>query len=388
LLSTEKTTLSRCDKFQAIYPEGFGRNSDIFQRCLGLSERHLQLEKELAYWRLYEKTWIENEKIRVAMIELALGRESQGKARLSSLKSNNAKKAFDFWYGISQEKPALNIKIAELEKETRTFVRKLKQVPFAQIGKIVPGMIAEYKTLDRDWVRISKIDSSTFALAKILDSRALISIRMRDWMRSLPEPSGLSPDELKQYREQAKAVIQPWEDQAAQAVKECSETAYALSPEFEKSANCPEATLVATYDDFMRKWDAARQPNEATTPWAEATATDQEKLFRIMFEAGLSETDKNRAHYFLVRAYDMAKENREKGRIQLALAKIFDKERFWKAASELDGNLTDPILRLKSRANGNPFYERLYADQLDLIQRHKKFTGSRISTEVTDASKR
>lgn len=387
LLSTEKQALSRCEKFQAVYPEEFGKTSDIYQRCLGLSERHLQLEKELAYWKLYEKTWTESEKMRVALIELGLGREQVGKARLLSLKTAAAKKTFDFWYGIAPEKPALHSKISELENESQRFVKGLKQVAFAKIGKIVPGMINEFKSLDREWVKASKFDSSSLALAKILDQRAFISIRMRDWMRSLPEPSGLSSDELKQYREQAKAVIKPWDDLAQQAMKECGETAYALAPEFEKSANCPETTLEATYNDFMRKWEETRQPNESTTPWAEATASEQEKLFRIMLEAGLSETDKLRAKYFLVRAYDLAKENRDKGRIQLAFAKIVDKERFWRTAAELDGNLIDPILWLKTRSNGNPFYEKLYSDQLDLIKRQKKFSGSRATTEVTDASR-
>jgi len=211
---------------------------------------------------------------------------------------------------------------------------------------------------------------------------------MRDWIKSLPEPTDLKLEELKVYRDQAQAVIKPWEELAEQAIKECSEAAYALSPDFEKSANCQEATSEATYVEFMKKWDSSRQPVVATiSPWTESTATENEKLFGILYEAGLSEVDSVRARYFLLRAYELAKENREKGRIQLAMAKILDKERFWLAAAELDGNLTDPILWLKTRANGNPFYERLYDDQLELVRRRDKFSSGRMTTSANNMDK-
>jgi hypothetical protein len=307
-------------------------------------------------------------------VEMGLGFEKIGNSRLTALKSEKSKIIQDFWYGNAPAKPVLNPKVAELDKLTDRFTGSLRKVAFARIAKVVPGVIENYRALDREWVKVSKLEGDkALALARVLSARALIATRMRDWMRTLPEPDGLTKDELKVYREKTQAVIKPWEDQAEAAVKECSESAYALSPEFETSASCPDSTLASTWNQLMGKWEQNRQTQKVGLPWSDTSIPEDQKLLHILIDAGSNEKDKLKARYFLIRAYDMAKENRDKARIQLAMAKLLDKDRFWRAAAELDGNLVEPILWLKTRANGNPFYDRLYDAQLDLINKHERF---------------
>lgn len=374
ILTTDREGLERCDLFQKHYFKDFTLNSEVHTRCLGLAERHLLLEKELAYWKLYENQLDDAQKIRLALLELSLGFERAGNARLNALKSDKSKVIQDFWYGNSQPKPTLNPKIVQLEQSTDQFVKGLRKVAFAKIAKVVPIMISNYKEIDRQWLKATKLDGDkALATARVLSARALIAARMRDWMKTLPEPAGLTDDELQLYREKTVAVLKPWEDLAEQTLKECSESAYALSPEFESTASCPEATLATTWNQLMGRWEQSRQAPKFEMPWSWSSQTDEETLFKTLVEAGTKEKNSLRARYFLIRAYDMAKEPREKATIQLAMAKVLDRDRFWRAAAELDGNLVEPILWLKTRSNGNPFYERLYDTQIDLIMKRERF---------------
>ncbi len=377
LFGTDAETLNRCDKYQQLEPKDFGRQSEMFKRCLALSERHLLLDRELAYWNLYEKGLSEVERVRVGLLHLALGREQEGKLILGKLKSENANHALAFFYGQGQQEsaPALDPKVAELIQETRSFVKDLKQISFQKIGKVVPAAIQNFKALDAKWVKLSKKGNvSPLAFAQALDHRAFISSRMRDWMKNLPEPKDLTPEELIQYRTQALQVVKPWEELADAAMKECSSQAYALSPDFEKSPSCPEATNEKTWNEFMKTWESTRQAAEIDSPWDEAKATDEQKILRNLYTAGMAETNSLKARYFLLRAYDMTSSRWQKGQIQLMMAKITDKERFWRSAAELDGNLVEPIQWLKTRANGNPFFDRLYDKQIELIKRRVRYT--------------
>jgi hypothetical protein len=380
LLGTEKSTLDRCDRFIQDYSKEFTKGSDVYGRCLRLAEEHLRLDKEYAYWKFHENELEATQVMRVGLIELALGMETQGKRRIQYLKTEAAQRVLDLWYGVSPAKVPVNPKLKIVEQDAQYFASSLKKISFGKIGKMVPFTIDRFRTMDKELVRFSKADTNPYVTAKILELRSLIAVRMRDWMKTLPEPAGLTEEELQQYREKTKEVIKPWELLASQSLKECSEAAYALSPDFQNSEFCPEATADATWNTFLQKWDATRQPYASLTPWFKESETDTQRTLRILMEAGFSEPEPLKARYFLLRSLDLATENRDKAKIHLALAKLTDKERFWIAAGELDGNLIQPIEWLRYRAVSNPFFEKIYNYEIELIRKNDRFVPRKDSS--------
>ncbi|MGA0163473.1 MAG: hypothetical protein ACO3LE_04380, partial [Bdellovibrionota bacterium] len=76
-----------------------------------------------------------------------------------------------------------------------------------------------------------------------------------------------------------------------------------------------------------------------------------------------------KARYYLFRALELSKNDVERGQVFLSLAKLTQKERFWRQAAALDGSLIEPLQWQKEAAKGNPFFENLYDRQIRIIRR-------------------
>ncbi len=376
LIDDRKEALERCKKFQSVYGDQFSMSSDIFKRCLGLTELHLAVETQFGFLKFQEASLDEKERVHLGLIELALHRE-EGRTRLKRLNSEIAKRALASWDGpVPGRARPIPATFTKLANETDAFIKKLKPINVQQISAKVPQSVKDFEWLQHQWMKYYQGETDPLALAKSLEKRALMTVKMRDWMMALPEPKGLNDEELKEYRTKSVEVVKPWVAQADQALHDCSENAYAFTPDFKEVEGgiCAENTKPALYYEQLEKWHQTRQITPHTWPWSSENQDENQKsLFRYLEGArAASETkDMSRTRYFLIRALDFANSAREKAHVHLQFARLRGGEDYWISAAQLDGNLKEPIQHFMEQAKGNPFYERLYQYELDLIQKNQ-----------------
>lgn len=377
LLSPDKASLDRCAHFQKSYPDKFKKKEEIFTRCVQLSEQYLDLEREYGFWIFQEKHLDQAELIRVGLLELALG-TGKGMSRLKSLKASQAGVAIVAWEIRKAEPRDDGKSFDRLEKRVDEFTSSLKAVKVDQIQKAFPSRLKAFEDLDLNLVNFYQKEPSALARSRALLSRAQIASALTAWIKSLPEPKGLTPEELAQYRLKAAEVVKPWELRAEQRDLECSQLAYAISIDFKNADGkiCAEKTPEAVLTAALNQWKESQQlpPNES--PWGKDDAQALKmKSFRALISAADATSDLKRARYFLLRALDLADTNYLRARVHLALAKKFDEERSWIAASTLDGKLVEPVQWWHSRAKSNPFFERLYTRQLQILGATTRVSG-------------
>ncbi len=373
MIDVRPAALDRCDKFIQIYPEEFRAGNEVFKRCVGLSENHLDIDHQYRFLKNQEKALDERDTIRLAYIELARSRP-EGMQRLRRLNTELAKRAMASWEGPAARPERRESKQFEkLQENTLEFVRALKPIGVQQIAKMVPQTVKDFHWIDRIWLKYYQSESEPYYLARTLERRAFMAAKMRDWMKALPEPKGLSKEELEEYRKKAEEVVKPWDERAAIAIKDCEETAYVLSVDYKEKEGtvCKENSKPTFLQEHLDRWNKTRQWAQKTWPWGKDKNENQVLLEKFL-EGGKAASEKKDwllTRYFLVRALDFAENNREKAHVYLQLARMRKSEEYWLMAAQLDGNLPEPVEHFLEQAKGNPFYERLYKIALDYIRK-------------------
>jgi hypothetical protein len=193
---------------------------------------------------------------------------------------------------------------------------------------------------------------------------------MRDWIKVLPEPAGLKPEELKEYRTKAGEVLKGWEDGAAKRIQECGEVAHTLTMDYRVSnvAVCPDLIPESVYDRYLEKWNLTKQKDSLDSVSTKEDVVEKGESLGFLLEAGKSSKDPLQARYLLIRALDMSTRDSERARAYLALAKLTNKDVYWESAASLDGNLLEPIQWWRQKATGNLFFEKLYDKMISKVK--------------------
>lgn len=361
IMSRDQDGLNRCDVFQKVYSKNFEPESPVFSQCIQLAEHFLQIEKEYSYWAPLQKQLNEAQSIRLGLLELAL-KKDEGRKRIERINTERAKLVLENWEGAWPKNVPLDSRWNQLEKKVRQYLDHLKPISFEKIQKEVPAKIKAFDETDLEILRYSETKPHLLYQARALELRSELTQKFANWMKSLPEPTGLSEEELSLYRQKAAEVLLPWTERAEKRKKECSELAHSLTEDFKEASQeyCPEATPESIYKDFLVQWRSSIQ----------RTGNIQRMIQIILQRARAASTeDPLKARYYLFRALDLAKNNREKARVFLALAQLTQKERFWRQSAALDGALIEPIQWLKENAAGNPFFEKLYDREIRILRR-------------------
>lgn len=373
LLGSSKKTLERCDEFQQSYPTIFTAGGEVPQRCMRLAERYLNLEKEYAYLKVQNVANTAQRQFRLLTIELALG-DQQALRKIERLGTKFSHHFMNLWEGKNMKQSPPTPAFTRLKKEMNEFSAGLVKIKFSQIQKVVPQTTKKFERLEKRWHQFFNAGPASLWKAEALLIRSKIAFQMKEWMKNLPEPPGLTKEELEQYRTQAEGIQKSWVEKADLAKKECSEVSYSLSSDFkptedEISEFCPEETPKTVFQEFLTAWNETRQKQPERKPWDKNEKAEQFDIVADLIQAGQSARDKNRGKYFLIRAYDLADSKYYKARALLGLAKIEKKDSYWLSANALDGNLVEPIYWLKEQSDGNPFYEKLYSQQINVAER-------------------
>jgi hypothetical protein len=354
--------LARCDIFAKIHGEDFAPGKEVFDRCIRLAEQYLAVEKEYLYWVQVEGLLSPSQLLKMGLIELALGK-GKGKKRLAALKIPEAKSAIELWDGPrAKEAEKESPKLSDIAGDQKHFYSGLKPILFAKIKTIVPAKIKAFEAVDAQLTKFLKSKPNAVSIARALEMRAELATHMATWIKDLPEPSGLSSEDLKQYRAKTAEFIKSWEDGAIKRSLECGESAHSIAVEYKVTNRdvCPERTPSEVTSKFLEKWEATRQRAPAAAPWKRDDVAEKGVTVGFLLDAGQNAKDKDQAKYFYIRALDLSASNYDRAHSYLALAKLTDNEVFWQTAYALDGNLLEPIQWLRNRATGNLFFERLY----------------------------
>ncbi len=372
-LGKEERILDRCDRFSKLYNDEFRPGKEVFERCVRLAEHHLRLEREYGFWLQAEESMNESQQLKVGLIEMALDK-AKGRKRIQKLKGESAKSALALWDGAGGLKggESTNPRLEKIQEKLQEFYKTLKPIPFSKIKSIVPGKAKDFEWLDLQLVNFYKSKPNAVDMARSLEMRSDLAARMRHWIKALPEPPTLKGPDLDAYRLKAAEVMNVWEEGAQKRGQECGEVAHTLAMEYKvKNKNvCPDLTPQATFDRFIEKWEATRQKAPAKTPWKEGESIEKGETVEFLLDGGDKNREKDplRAKYFYIRALDLATTDFERARAYLALARLMNKDVFWEAASALDGNLLEPIQWWRKRAEGNPFYEKLYDKMMVIVK--------------------
>ena len=337
----------------------FKPSSGVFDRCIEISEHFLNLEAEYRYWIPIQKTLNRDQTLRLGLLELGLKKFS-GRDRILSLNDEKANQILELWEGVAPKKVSIDPQWQRLHRETQVFLSELKKIRFAQIQKEVPRRVKDFERTDLAIVRYYESSPEPIYMSRSLALRSELTIRMSEWMKSLPLPTGLAEEELKLYETQTQQLVQPWLDRAAERKKQCGELAFSLTSEYrqdEAPDYCPEATPAATLREFFNKWRSSVQ-----------RGVKLQNMLKLILQRSESEEDSMKAQYFLFRGLELSKTDAESARVHQALARLTKKDRFWLSASALDGGLEEPIQWLKSGAEGNPFFGRLYSAEIRALR--------------------
>lgn len=371
IVGRAERVLSRCEVFAKTDTADFIPGKDAFDHCIKLAERYLDLKTEYAFWYQAEALLKEPQLLKLGLIELALGK-IRGKKRLQGLKTNEAKAALELWDGPVAAKPVdrANPKLDSLREEVKVFLSSLKPVSFQKIKATVPARIKAFEAADGQLVKYYKSKPGALAMAETLELRAEMAIRMRNWVKALPEPIELSPQDLAIYQKKSAEFSQTWEQGAEKRIHECGEVAHSLTVDFKVNnlEACPDKALPETYDEILKKWEASRQRAPAEAPWTKEDTSEKGVTVEFLLEAGGKAKSREQAKYFFIRAADLSTSDYDRARSYLSLAKLSDKEGFWESAHALDGNLAEPIQRLRKKAEGNPFFVTLYDKMLSELK--------------------
>lgn len=350
-------TLAACDQYKSEYASVFVTEAPVFQACVATAESAFDVDREYAYWKQNEKKLKSDEMLRLGSLELALGIES-AKSRLSKIPEG--RRVLELWQTASvKSKSAVDKKFEQLENEQKKFLSALKPIQVAQIEKIVPQKMKQFENVDSAWIRYGQ-DVSGPSAARSMESRAVLSAMMLQWLSSLPAPTLSTEDEKAEYRKQTDAFLKPWMELAALREKECGENAYVVDVSFrpQSAGVCREAVSEAQMESHLRAWrdsvEDARKSSDAHG--------------RNYLEAAVKEKRPQVSRYFLLRALDLVVGKQEKAQVYEMLAQITGDESYWLAAEQLDPS-RDAVLRHGlERVKGNPFYERLYARKIENLR--------------------
>jgi tetratricopeptide (TPR) repeat protein len=370
MIGRELRVLDRCEIFLKQYPDEFKTGKDVFERCVHLSEHHLTLAREYLFWIQSEALLNPSQQLKIGLIELALGMP-KGRRRILDLKTESAKTAIQLWDGVSdKQREAPNPKFEKLFESFQTFLKGLRPISFAKIKATVPGHIRDFEYIDSQAVTLYRSKPTPLVMAKTLELRAELAVRMRDWIKVLPEPAGLKPEELKEYRTKAGEVLKGWEDGAAKRIQECGEVAHTLTMDYRVSnvAVCPDLIPESVYDRYLEKWNLTKQKDSLDSVSTKEDVVEKGESLGFLLEAGKSSKDPLQARYLLIRALDMSTRDSERARAYLALAKLTNKDVYWESAASLDGNLLEPIQWWRQKATGNLFFEKLYDKMISKVK--------------------
>lgn len=358
VMGRQEKTLDRCPIYEKNYSAQFVPGENVFDKCIQLSEHFLQLETEYGFWKLVLNKLSKAQLLRVGLLEMALGLKP-GRSRVESLGTEEARNAIEIWDGVSPKPIPLDSRWNNLEMSSQDFLSRLKPIKLAQIQKAVPRQIKAFEKMESQLVEYFNEEPSPYWAAQSLEMRSRITQAFAEWMQKLPIPSDLSPEELEVYQEKTQEIVQPWNDRALAARTSCSEIAYTLTPHFKQndSNHCPEETKSSEFRKRMREWRTSIPRNDRVS-----------QLIRVILNKASAVEDLKRAKYYSFRALELSQNDRERANSFLLLARKADRPMYWKAASDLDGALIEPIQWRKKQAEGNPFYERLFEAQIRQIR--------------------
>lgn len=370
-LGRSLNTLDRCETYASTYTSEFKPGDELFERCIRLAELYSDLEKEYGFWVRVENNLSDVQKVKVGLIELALGRSNSGKKRLEKVKTDSAKAALELWEPAASDasNEAKSQAFEKLESRIQDFEKTLKPIKFNQIGKVFPTKTKDFEVLDAQLVRFFKGKQSSADLARSLELRAELAEKMKNWIQALPEPPGLSSEDLQTYRTKSSSILASWVDGAEKRKKECGEVAHTLAMEFKvKNPDlCPNLAAESAYAKYLDKWEKTRQKS---TTGSDTTVLESGMTPSVVMANAdkLKEKEPLKAKYYYIRALDLAKTDYDRARAYLSLAKLENRAAYWEAASSLDGNLVEPIKWWRKKASGNPFFEKLYDRMIAIVE--------------------
>jgi len=370
LLGKDLETIKRCNQFAQLYRNRLPPESDVFKRCTQLAEENLDLKSEYSFIRINATKLNKTQVLRMGFLELALGKK-EGPVRLKKLNTIEAKKLLKNWYPPRKErkKNHKSKTFNRLNARANKFMKGLRKISFKRIGKTVPRQVKKFGKIDTDLAKYYQISKKPLFQSLALVLRVRVNAKIRDWIKNLPEPKGLPPEKLEEYRTQTKAVVQPWEEKAKKRKEECSTIAHALTPDFKEvdKTICPEATLDATYEKYIEVWKKTWKKKPSYT-FESSEKRKKAEIVEKLLDAGLNAKGPNMGKYFLLRALNLTNNDYVKAQIIVGLAQITKSPRYWKLAAVLNGNRVEPIEWFLTRVKGNPFFERLYEDQIALTK--------------------
>jgi hypothetical protein len=384
LLSMDQKALARCDQGLEAYPSEFSHGSDVYRRCLYLADWHTDIEREDRYWRVYSSQLTDQEKIRLALVQKGLGRDSDARAWLKKVPAEEGTRFTLLWEAATPvawaQRARFNPQAQNLVKKAEAWMNTLKPIKFAAVATRVPRVTQSYTQLDAEMLKATAaLKGEGFSIGRILQARSEMAIKLRDWMLALPEPETTSPEELSAYRQSAQTFVAPWVEAAKQIQSECSRLAYPLSSALTESEFCPEDTSPHYREAEMKAWEASRQKEIIESPWEEKTL--QRQLAQHLVKSAQKIEDNDRARYYFIRALHLFETPAEKASVHVLMAERSKKDFHWLAASELDGNLLSPRQFLLEGTKGNPFFQKLYQTQMNLIQRRESYAPLSASIE-------
>lgn len=367
LLSEGEPAVKRCEEYLSQYRDlkTLKPKDPVFDHCVKQMDLRYQISLEYSFWIVAESFLDADQKLRLSLLELALGKP-EGEKRLLALKSDVASKALSLWKEDVKEAEISFKPLESLISKTDKFQASLKPIKFAQIQKVLPANLKSFNVLEKAWVDAAQEVGKTqpVFMGLILERRLYLNVAMRDWVKNLPEPKGLTPEELNQYRTQAASVLKPWDDRVAARSEDCALSAYSLSPQWmpKNQELCPEKTSEERFNEYIAAWEKTRRSSSSDEK------TESEKLADGFLARGQEEKNELQARYFLLRALDLFEKEVDKARAHLALAKLLGRERFWRSAAALNGSLVEPI-EWNLKRTQNPFFKRVYEKEIELARK-------------------
>lgn len=358
LLTDSQDVLPHCDAFQKIYAGDFKVGEAIFGHCAALAEYYLDVEREYQYWSPLERSLNDGQKLRLGLIEMAL-EKAEGRKRLEALKTEAAKEVLRIWDAPAPKEESLSSNWTKLSKQVEDWISKLGKISFEAIGKEVPQKLDGFEKWDAALRAYAESKTaSSLSIAEALFLRAKMASQMSRWIHELPEPSDLSPEELEQYRVRSAPIKTSWAEKASLRSQECSDLAFALSENFQKTADFCSARFSP---------ESFRAPLEN---WRDRLRFRQALSRPLQILAGQAQAEESlpKAKYYMIRALEIAENERQEALSYLVLARKTGRDFYWLRALELDGGLIEALEWKRNKTKGNPFYDRLYEIKLDRLK--------------------
>ncbi len=293
-LSRDETLTQRCREYMEMAVGGDRHlRGGSLHRCYIHFTQLFQLEDMQRALVTAENGLSEDYRIRLGLIELALGFPT-GEGRLKGMANPKALKALSDWKGPTRATRTILREWKVLAEKVSEFNKSLIAVLERGASRYVPKKIKIWESIDAQLAAFIQQKRMGYEVAEALMARAFVASQFRDWIRKIPPPQLLTPDQMEAYKAEMNQVNEYWDQIVRDRGEECAQRAY-TEDEFWVASDaklCPDKSAENLRKQKQKEFFAKRSVfeeewAERARPLREVEALEFLKKLKKMSEANV-----------------------------------------------------------------------------------------------------